>query len=78
MTATKKKKFRLHIHEDYCKGCRLCVDFCPKHVLAMTTDRLNVKGVPFVVCVRPDDCIGCQTCTIVCPDAVIDLFEEVD
>ncbi len=42
----------------------------------MTTDRLNIKGVPFVVCVRPADCIGCQTCTIVCPDAVIELFEE--
>ena len=54
------------------------MDFCPKHVLEMTTDRLNVKGVPFVVCVHPDECIGCQTCTIVCPDAVIDLFEEVD
>ena len=54
-TQKKKKKFRLKIHEDYCKSCRLCVQFCPKAVLEMTTDRLNIKGVPFVVCVRPAD-----------------------
>jgi 2-oxoglutarate ferredoxin oxidoreductase subunit delta len=78
MTAAKKKKSRLHIHEDYCKSCRLCVDFCPRRVLEMTTDRLNVKGLPFVLCVHPDACNGCQTCVTVCPDAVIDLFEEVD
>ena len=76
MTATKKKKFRLRIVEDYCKSCRLCVDFCPKHVLEMTTDRLNAKGMTFVVAARAGDCIGCQTCTTVCPDAVIELFQE--
>ena len=76
MAATTKKKFRLKVHEDYCKSCRLCVDFCPKKVLEMTTDRLNAKGVPFVTVVRCEDCMGCMNCTVVCPDAVIELFQE--
>lgn len=78
MTVAKKKRFRLRVLEDYCKSCRLCVEFCPKKVLEMTTDRLNAKGVTYVVAARPADCIGCQTCVTVCPDAVIELFEEVD
>ena len=73
--ATKKKAYKLRINEDLCKSCRLCVEFCPKAVLEMTSDRLNSKGVPFAEVVRPDQCIGCQVCTIICPDAAIELFE---
>lgn len=76
--AVMKKKHRLHIRRDLCKSCRLCVDFCPKDVLAMTTDRLNANGVLYVECLRPEDCIGCQLCTTICPDAVIELFQEAE
>ena len=76
--AVMKRKYRLRIRRDLCKSCRLCVDFCPKNVLAMTADRLNAGGVLYVECLRPDDCIGCQFCTAICPDAVIELFEEVE
>ena len=76
MAVSTVKSYRLKIDRDGCKGCRLCVAFCPKDVLAMSTDRLNDKGVPFAECVRPDECIGCRACTTVCPDAVIELFER--
>ena len=75
MTTRTAKTYRLRIHRDLCKNCRLCVEFCPKGVLAMTTDRLNVKGVPYAECVHPDRCIGCQACVLICPDAVIELYE---
>ena len=68
------KKFEVKINADRCKACRLCVEFCPKSVLAMTEDRFNAKGVPFVECVKPDDCIGCRACTAVCPDAVFEIY----
>ena len=72
------RTFRMAIREDLCKGCELCVSFCPKDCLAMTTDRINAKGVPFAECVRPGDCVGCGACATVCPEAAIELFEVID
>ena len=76
--STRARTFRIKIHEDFCKGCKLCVEYCPKDCLALTTDRLNAKGMPFAECVHPADCVGCRACTTVCPDAVIELFELID
>jgi 2-oxoglutarate ferredoxin oxidoreductase subunit delta len=78
MAVTTVRKYRVEIHREVCKGCRLCVEFCPKDVLAMSADRLNSKGVPFAECVRPAQCVGCLACTTVCPDAAIELFERED
>jgi 2-oxoglutarate ferredoxin oxidoreductase subunit delta len=77
-TQTGKAKFRVQIDADRCKSCRLCVDFCPKQVLGMTTDRLNAKGVTFAESVRPEQCIGCMACTLMCPDAAIELYKVED
>ena len=71
------KTFRISIHEDLCKGCQLCVNFCPKDCLAMTTDRINAKGTPFSQVVRLSDCVGCRACATVCPEAAIELFEVI-
>jgi len=42
----------VHIFQEWCKGCGICVAFCPKHVLEMGR---NQKA--FVA--RPGDCIRC-------------------
>ncbi len=73
---TKKKAFRVEIMDDLCKGCRLCVEFCPKNVLGMTTDKLNARGVQYAECLRQEDCNGCMSCVTICPDAAIELFQE--
>lgn len=31
-------------NEDLCKGCGLCVDACPKKILRLSPERINVKG----------------------------------
>lgn len=74
-TQAKKTKFRVQIDADRCKSCRLCVDFCPKQVLGMTTDRLNAKGVTYAHVVHGEQCIGCMACTLMCPDAAIELYK---
>ena len=32
------------VNEDVCKGCALCVDACPKHIMELDTSHLNKKG----------------------------------
>jgi 2-oxoglutarate ferredoxin oxidoreductase subunit delta len=37
-------KGHIVVNERLCKGCGLCVDACPQHVLSLAMDRLNPKG----------------------------------
>ncbi len=62
---------KLSFLTDKCKGCGLCVDVCPKKVLALSTDKINAKGHHPVEAVKPDDCIGCTFCATMCPDCII-------
>jgi 2-oxoglutarate ferredoxin oxidoreductase subunit delta len=57
------------INKDRCKGCELCIEFCPRTVLARSTD-LNAKGYHYPV-VAKDECINCRLCVTVCPDYAI-------
>ena len=38
--------------EEKCKGCGLCVTFCPKHILQMAPVRINAKGY------HPAECLS--------------------
>ncbi len=60
---------------DKCKGCELCIQTCPKKILAldMTT---NVKGYFPAVCTDESKCIGCASCAKICPDSVISVYRE--
>jgi 2-oxoglutarate ferredoxin oxidoreductase subunit delta len=69
--ATKKKpKLKRHvIYREWCKGCGICVEFCPKNVLALDE---NEKAVV----VRQEDCICCRMCEYRCPDLAIEIETE--
>lgn len=60
----------VYIDERVCKGCGLCIHFCPKGVLAMS-ERLNEKGYNVVEVVYPENCNACDLCEINCPDLAI-------
>ena len=62
----RKRKLKHVLRREWCKGCLICVDFCPKQVLALDDDAK-------ILVVRPDDCIECRMCELRCPDFAIEL-----
>lgn len=59
----------VHIKVEHCKGCELCIDYCPTKILAVSED-FNAKGYHYPV-VADDNCIGCQACYMICPEFAI-------
>ena len=57
--------------ENLCKGCGLCVEVCPKDVLQIAQDKINLKGHHPVEAKNPEACIGCAFCATMCPDCII-------
>jgi len=55
---------RFTILRNFCKGCRICVAFCPTQVLGLD-DRFKVAVL------HPERCIGCRLCELRCPDIAI-------
>ena len=54
---------------DWCKGCGICVELCPRHVLT-----LNENGK--AVWSEPDNCVRCGLCELRCPDLAVTLIER--
>lgn len=62
------------IDEHYCKGCGLCIHYCPKKVLGKS-NRMNAKGYRIPCAVMPEKCSKCGTCELICPEFAITLKE---
>lgn len=62
---------KVTFNEDRCKGCKLCTTVCPKGIVHMRTDKLNIKGFHPAGVTEIDKCIGCAFCATICPDCVI-------
>lgn len=53
-----------------CKGCGLCIQACPKKIVALS-EEINIKGYHPAHCTQQEQCIGCAFCARMCPDCVI-------
>ena len=62
---------KVTINEEVCKGCGLCVNACPKHILQLSKTKSNQKGYFVVEMTDQASCIGCAFCATMCPDCVL-------
>ncbi len=69
MGKSQPKLKELIIIRDWCKGCGICIHFCPKKVLEL--DKRDK-----VVIQRPEDCVCCRMCELRCPDFAIEVIIE--
>ncbi len=62
---------KITVNENLCKGCELCVNSCPKHIIALKHDVINAKGYHPAALINEEECIGCKACATMCPDLAI-------
>jgi 2-oxoglutarate ferredoxin oxidoreductase subunit delta len=67
-----KRMPKISVDRDRCKGCGICVQYCPQKILEMSTD-INKKGYFYTTVSNPSYCIGCRVCAISCPDVAIEV-----
>jgi 2-oxoglutarate ferredoxin oxidoreductase subunit delta len=72
----KNKLMLVEINEDLCKGCDICIEFCPANVFE-NSDKLNRKGYYLPIIVDMNACNGCRICDIMCPELAI-VITEID
>lgn len=61
---TRAGVYKIEVNYDWCKGCELCIEFCPFDVL-----EADEEGKPRIV--RLEACTNCKLCELHCPDLAI-------
>ncbi|MBW1999957.1 MAG: 4Fe-4S binding protein [Deltaproteobacteria bacterium] len=79
--AKKTRRGKIVINRELCKGCHICVHFCPQELI-VPSDKLNKKGyhpAEFIGAGGKEEdkhCTGCTICALVCPDVAIEVYRE--
>ena len=55
---------------DRCKGCKFCVEYCPRDVLVMAKE-FNRKGYHPPEVAKSGECLNCNLCETICPEFAI-------
>ncbi|MCD6487242.1 MAG: 4Fe-4S binding protein [Syntrophobacterales bacterium] len=64
-TETENRKLPV-IKRDWCKGCGICVEFCPQ-------DALSIDDMEKAILEYPEKCNSCGMCELRCPDLAIEM-----
>ncbi len=66
-------KGKIVIDQELCKGCEVCIAFCPKKLITISNE-YNAAGYLPSSFKEGGDCTGCATCAIVCPEVAIEVY----
>jgi 2-oxoglutarate ferredoxin oxidoreductase subunit delta len=66
---------KIVIDKEKCKGCLLCVSFCPKNLI-IKSKKINKNGINYVEFLDENNsCLGCAMCAVICPDCCITVYK---
>ena len=68
-------KGTIQIDGERCKGCALCIDFCPEGCISLS-DELNRKGYFVAAFDDSKECTACRHCALMCPDVAIEVSKS--
>lgn len=71
--ADTKTKGTITINHELCKGCELCIFFCPKKSILLSY-KLNSSGYTTAQFNDAGECTGCAVCALVCPEVAIEVY----
>ncbi len=66
----KQQVHEINVNQEFCKGCGICIEMCPKNVLSASRV-LSKRGVYYPVAADPEACTACRLCEIYCCDFAI-------
>lgn len=68
-------KGSIEISRELCKGCELCISFCPKVSISLS-EKLNAAGYLPASFKNKAECTGCAICALVCPEVAIEVYRD--
>ena len=74
--AVREKMGKVVVNEEFCKGCALCVNVCPQHLLRTAKHVSKTSYRPAELADPESKCTGCGLCALVCPDAAIRVYRD--
>ncbi|MDQ1335404.1 MAG: 2-oxoglutarate ferredoxin oxidoreductase subunit delta [Thermodesulfobacteriota bacterium] len=63
------KEGKVVINREWCKGCGICVAFCPEEALILDPEEKAYWA-------HPEKCKRCGLCELRCPDIAIELVQK--
>ncbi len=74
----KKSKGKIVIDRERCKGCHICIEFCPVDRIEVD-ETVNKKGYyparfKQEISENEKGCTGCTQCALVCPEVAIEVY----
>ncbi len=76
LNAARFPRGQVYLLPQRCKGCRICIQFCPQDVL-QESHSANAKGYhyPEIAPGKENACIHCGFCALICPEFAIYTLE---